>query len=110
MAIKTNDHHLRPGDRVRLPDGRILELAWPCWPFGLDPALKKIGRAPVLEWFAREVVDDFGVERRSEATTYPASMIDGAEIVSRRMQLVADDARGDTLDPLRDPARRGPLC
>ena len=99
-----------PGDRVKLDDDRIVELAWPTWPFTLDPDKKKLGKggAPPDGWFAREIVDLFGGEARGDLEWMPAVTEVAAVLRDRAAEAgtgtAAKPGRGDA-DPLNGAAR-----
>lgn len=100
------------GDRVRLSDGRIVELAWPFWWHGT----KKIDqdKIPPVAWFVREILEDFGGgEVRSEPFDLESDEI-VESVVSRlrdRLRAPMYDERDDrdSIDPLLNRPARGVL-
>ena len=89
--MKIGDHEA--GDRVRLADGRIVELA-----FGMWWAREDWKRVRPSSWAVREIVDDFGGETRGELATLLASE-PIAEVVRVREAVGATDP-GEDVDPL----------
>lgn len=95
------------GDRVRLADGRLVELGFPMWWHGV--AAKDQAKTPPAGWFAREIVDDWGTEVRVDLSRMlPLE----TEIVAVEREGIAlsrpmvDGDTGDILDPLASPMQR----
>lgn len=98
---------LRPGDRARLADGRVVELAWPAWAFTTPPERKKLGKSVPDSWMAREIAEDFGgAEARGEIVEFRADL-GVVELVSKYSEII-DDGRGDHGgDDVLDPVTAG---
>ncbi len=90
------------GDRVRLPDGRVIELAWPMWDYGTKK--KDQAKLPPTAWFAREIVDDFGGERRVDLRRMLVAETEIVEVVREFKvgRVDADDGAGQQ-GPSYDP-------
>ena len=91
------------GDRVRLADGRLVELGFPMWWHGTRR--EDQAKTPPAGWFAREIVDDWGTELRVDLPRMldlatPAVAVERDGLPRANPMLDGDGRHGDELDPL----------
>lgn len=91
------------GDRVRLEDGRIIELGWPSWPFTVKK--KEQERVPPDRWFCREIVEDWDGPIRVDLDRMLRADTRVAEVILQKQhslgELNNDGGRGGgDIDPM----------